>query len=812
MTSLLKSFDLADLRDLLGMQISAEQTAVVTAPLAAGVVVAGAGSGKTATMVARVVWLVARGLVEPDGVLGLTFTTKAADELAGRVRTALRALRAAGRLPDAQADLEPVVSTYHAYAGRLVRDHALRLGREPGARLITPATSWQLAARAVATYDGPLDAKDMAESTAVQNVLALAGDLAEHLVAPQAVTDLGDRLRALADAAPSPPAAARDALLCQAVREQLLPVVARYTALKRERELLDFGDVVALAAQLARDCPEVRALERAAHRVVLLDEYQDTGAAQEVLLAELFGDGHAVTAVGDPCQSIYGWRGASAGTLRRFPARYGAAAAAGRQLSTTYRSGGRVLQLANLVAAELRTEGVPVRELGPAPGREHDGLVRCALLSDIGAEAAWVAAQVRDAVLALPADERGRHWSRAAVLCRKRALLPVLREAFEALEVPVEVVGLGGLLTVPEVADLVATLRVLDDPTADADLLRLLTGPRWRLGPRDLAALGRQARSLVRRAGGRDPADAVEAVVLGVEDADGGSLVDALDELPEHGLSDEGRRRLVTLRDELRALRRRADQPLPELVADVERTLGLDVEVVARVGAPGPAEARADLDAFADAAAAFAGDVAQDGSGEAVLAAFLAYLTAAADEENGLDTGGTLTPDGRLYRLDLEPREEWFEIKIERSGNYALFTEHRPEEFGAELRGPDGPFVPVLQHEYKPNHEHDQSVTSVGLREETPLERMRFQYWLQNLLNTRGQDIFRFKGVLNVQGMDGRVVAQGVHMISSLALDRPWEDDEPRISEMVFIGRNLDAEELRSGLSGCRIRTKVVQH
>ncbi len=203
-----------------------------------------------------------------------------------------------------------------------------------------------------------------------------------------------------------------------------------------------------------------------------------------------------------------------------------------------------------------------------------------------------------------------------------------------------------------------------------------------------------------------------------------------------------------------------------------------------------------------------------------VEAASLAALEAAqdptmlafSDEENGLDTGGTLTPDGRLYRLDLEPREEWFEIKIERSGNYALFTEHRPEEFGAELRGPDGPFVPVLQHEYKPNHEHDQSVTSVGLREENPLERMRFQYWLQNLLNTRGQDIFRFKGVLNVQGMDGRVVAQGVHMISSMALDRPWEDDEPRISEMVFIGRNLDAEELRSGLSGCRIRTKVEQH
>jgi len=109
------------------------------------------------------------------------------------------------------------------------------------------------------------------------------------------------------------------------------------------------------------------------------------------------------------------------------------------------------------------------------------------------------------------------------------------------------------------------------------------------------------------------------------------------------------------------------------------------------------------------------------------------------------------------------------------------------------------------------DHEHDQSVTSVALREEAPLERMRFQYWLQNLLNTRGQDIFRFKGVLNIMGKDERVVAQGVHMLSSQALDRSWEVDEPRVSEMVFIGRNLDAEELRTGLSGCRARSEVKQ-
>jgi G3E family GTPase len=176
-------------------------------------------------------------------------------------------------------------------------------------------------------------------------------------------------------------------------------------------------------------------------------------------------------------------------------------------------------------------------------------------------------------------------------------------------------------------------------------------------------------------------------------------------------------------------------------------------------------------------------------------------------EENGLETGGTLAPDGRLYRLDLGPREEWFRVKIGRPGNYVLFTEHRPEEFEAELRGPDGPLAPILQHEYKPDHEHDDSVTSVGLREERPLDRMRLQFWLQDLLNTQGQDIFRFKGVLNIKGMEERAVLQGVHMLSSQTADRPWESQETRVSELVFIGRNLQPEQLRKDFANCVSRS-----
>jgi DNA helicase-2/ATP-dependent DNA helicase PcrA len=214
-----------------------------------------------------------------------------------------------------------------------------------------------------------------------------------------------------------------------------------------------------------------------------------------------------------------------------------------------------------------------------------------------------------------------------------------LRSALEAEGIPVEVVGLGGLLTVPEVADIVATLRALHSPAASDSLIRTLTSPRWRIGPQDLVALGVRARALVAgQASGTDGtgASAEDHLTRAVADftAEAGSLVEALDDLGSPGAySEEGYPRLLALAAGLRGLRRHVGRPLPELVTEVERALGLDVEVAARPGST-QAAARADLDAFADAAAAFAGDAQ-----EPTLGAFLAYLTAAETEEFGLEAG-----------------------------------------------------------------------------------------------------------------------------------------------------------------------------
>ncbi len=662
-----------------------EQAAVISAPLGPLAVIAGAGSGKSETMAARLVWLVANGMVRPDRVLGLTFTRKAAAEFADRVRSRLERLRRAGlgdTKPSSAAEAagsedpfggDPVIGTYHAYAGRLVSDNALREGLEPSMRLITPALSWQLAAQIVAAYDGPMDEIIWTPQTVTAAVLELAGDLSEHLRDTGDVTAVGLWLTAEHDALPGRVTqAVRKIISTQHAREQLLPLVSRYAAAKAAREVLDHGDQVALAARIAGRHPEVGAAERARYQVVLLDEYQDTSHAQLVLLQALFGGGHPVTAVGDPCQSIYGWRGASAGNLRRFTADFpvvarvrpfGASAPSGPapvlQLSTSFRNSAQVLDAAAAIQEELRYEAPDVPRLVSAPDRSQRGTVACALLDTILDEAEWVAAQAAALLAGEPGcAPDGRPWSPGperretgvrpsdiAVLCRKRSQFVPLRHALEARGIPVEVVGLGGLLAVPEVQDVVATLRVLHDAGASDALARLLTGPRWRIGPRDLVALGRRARALARGEGdgpsaagppGSQDEDASDALAEAITDltAETGSLVEALDDLGEPGAySRTGYARMHALAGELRRLRAHVGRPLADLTAEAERVLGLDIEVAARPGVD-PVAARADLDAFTDVADAFTGEGA-----EPTLGAFLAYLTAAQQEEFGLETG-----------------------------------------------------------------------------------------------------------------------------------------------------------------------------
>ncbi|WP_344056504.1 ATP-dependent helicase, partial [Prauserella halophila] len=571
----------AEVADALGLPTpTGEQAAVIAAPPEPSLVVAGAGAGKTETMAARVVWLVANGLVTPERVLGLTFTRKAARQLADRVRARLRVLAGSGLLDRVdpggtrRASVlagEPTVLTYHAYAGRLLGEHGLRLPVQPGARLLSATASWRLAHRVVSTWDHDLDT-DLVPASVTAQLLGLTGELAEHLVEQEQLREHTTWLCELIENAPrakgqraAMPVDLQKILTSQRFRLSLLPLVEAYNQRKRAEGALDFADQMSLAARLAEGHPEVVATERERYGAVLLDEYQDTGHAQRVLLRSLFGGADAealpVTAVGDPAQAIYGWRGASAANLPRFTTDFPrenretgrSLPASEHGMLTSFRNPPEVLTLANAVAEPLRAGGLGVQQL-----RARDGApaadVRCGLLPDVRAEREWLADELagtwyaeRDATGAPPT---------AAVLVRRRADMAPIAERLRARGLPVEVVGLGGLLDEPEVADLVATLRVLAEPLSGTAAARLLTGARWRIAAADLGALWRRANEL--------SADGDDIVTERAEEA---GLVDALDDPGDPGrYSETGYGRITRLSKELGALRRRLDQPLPELV------------------------------------------------------------------------------------------------------------------------------------------------------------------------------------------------------------------------------------------------------
>ncbi|MBK8463053.1 MAG: UvrD-helicase domain-containing protein [Nigerium sp.] len=628
--------------DALGIPFSAQQLRAITAPLEPGVIIAGAGSGKTTVMAARVVWLVGTGQVRPEQVLGLTFTRKAAAELSDRVR---KALATAGVVDaDGFDDAgEQLIMTYDAFAARLVADHGLRIGVEGGGRMLTGASRFRIASRVVNAAPGPLEhLARLRPDSVTERVLGLDSGLSSHLVATSAIEGHTAEFLAEVDSSPRSRGKALYASLKQAAaaaseRGELADLVASYQRLKRDLGAVEFADQMGVAAELAQRVPAVSALLREQFAVVLLDEYQDTSSAQASLLTALFsgadeasGRGHPVTAVGDPCQAIYGWRGAAAANIITFAEQFPRAdgtPATPYALTVNRRSGPRILDAANALSAPLRADeelqwdGIDTDLVAP-PGTPP-GDITAASFDTWPGEIGWIA----DGIAAAHDSGRARLWSDIAVLARRNAHIRPLYAALLERGIPVEIVGLDGLLGVPEVADVVAVLRVLGDATANPDLVRILTGPRWAIGPADLAVLGRRAREL---AGGRRPdrdADARALIAHSVEQTESAqvpSLAEALADPGDGPYTPEARRRMAACAAELALLRAHAGAPVPDLVRRVISMLGLEVEL----GLRGPGGTR-QLDSFVAQVAAYA-DIDGDGS----LAGVLDWL--AAEDERGV--------------------------------------------------------------------------------------------------------------------------------------------------------------------------------
>ena len=629
--------DAAHLCEVLRIPFSTDQLRAVTAPLdAPQSIIAGAGSGKTTVMAARVVWLTGHDGVDPATILGLTFTNKAAAELGQRVRASL------ATIGDWSEHGEPTVSTYHAFAGSLIAEHGLRLGVEPDLRVLSDATRFQMVARVIGAYDQPLVEVSTHVPTLVKDVMALDGQLAEHLVTTETLRAFDRDHVAELESSPKILKLHLDAMATARKRTELTHLVDRYRAAKVEAGVMDFSDQMQWGARIA-ELPEVGAAMRERFHVVLLDEYQDTSVAQRDLLVNLFsgpavdvGLGHSVTAVGDPAQGIYGWRGAAANNLSEFL--YDFPAASGRagnphSLDVSRRCGVEVIDVANRVAADFYASATIVSPLKAAP-ENGPGHVSAALHLTVSDEIAAIVEGVLDAHAA------GTPWADIAILVRVGAENGAIVAALRAADVPVEVVGLNGLLDQPEVRDLLALLEVVEDVTANPSLLRLLTGPRWRIGPRDLALLGRRAQHLSGRSRAPDGDVSLEAelerAVAGTDPTEIVSLADALDDPGSLAYSPDARQRFGELSAILTSVRRHIGEPLHDVARRAMTSLDLDLELQSGSSANG-------MDNLGLLFEAIAGYAQNDRY--ASLSGLLAYLGAEEQYNRGMEVSAPSEAD-----------------------------------------------------------------------------------------------------------------------------------------------------------------------
>ncbi len=408
-------------------------------------VVAGAGSGKTRTLVHRVAYLVARG-VFPGEILAVTFTNKAAEEMRAR----LKAL-----LPRAG---EVWVATFHAAALRILRVYGERLGLPPGFVIYDEEDQSNL-------LKGVL--KGLGLEARPGPLKALLDRGKNRGLSPEREEDL---LR-LSEEVPE--------FYAGLSRARLLEVLRAYQRALQAQGVLDFGDILLKALELLEGDGEVLERVRRRARFILVDEYQDTSPVQYRLARLLAGPEANLMAVGDPDQSIYSFRAADIRNILDFTRDFPGAKV--YRLEENYRSTEAILRFANALIRQntlrlektlrpVRSGGEPVRLFAAPTARE---------------EARFVAEEIR---------RLGPPFDRYAVLYRTNAQSRLLEQALAQMGIPARVVGNVGFFERAEVKDLLAYARLSLNPRDEVSLRRILNTPPRGIGPATLARLEALAR------------------------------------------------------------------------------------------------------------------------------------------------------------------------------------------------------------------------------------------------------------------------------------------------------------------------------
>ena len=551
-----------------------------------------------------------------------------------------------------------------------------------------------------------LELKDIehAPATIVTKLLDLVGQLGEHGKTYSDLKRVSEQwLEVYQQVEGKSNEKVRKAISTLKERLALIPLIERFENHRKENGLSTFNDQMAWAAELMQSefAIEIARNERNKHRIVLLDEYQDTSYSQVRFLSGLYGSNseqglHRTTAVGDPNQSIYGWRSASAGTIAAFANEFGGEKETKRfSLQTTWRNEESILGLANQTIEELK-QVIPetqdfikvranmeiVKELKARPkaksgevavGHYESLALEAEAIADYF-EAGWKAPER----LALPERKR----SSFAVLVRSRKYIPEIEQSLRSRGIPVEVVGLGGLIHVPEVADLIALVRTMIQPEAGSALARLLVGPHFALGPQDIQGLGKFVKDLARKNGANPTSTFLEVLEKGIpsileaDDFAYGSAIEALDQIesaPKEYFSTIGYQRLLKLSKDIASLRRRANGSITETLIEAERYLFLDSEVIVNNH---NAMGRRHLDQFLDEAARF-----QRNGG--TLFSFLEWLKIADSEEGGIKFSNVSVSNEAVQILTIHAAKglEWDYVAV--PGLVKKHFPSKPREYAA---------------------------------------------------------------------------------------------------------------------------------
>lgn len=439
---------------------SEEQQAILDLGLTSMKIRAGAGTGKTTTVAMVIANLIESHGVEPEEILGITFTNKAAAELADRIRETLEDELDPGRQVE--------IHTYHGFAAQVLAEFGPLAGVDNRAQVITPTFARQLMSETF--HHTSYEHLDITQTRTLNKIRQLGDRLGDHLLTAHDLIEAGD---------------GRDDDVWRE-RLEMAQTLVQYSADKRRLRVVDYSDLVTLSTRVALRHPELAEEIRARYRAVVLDEYQDTNPAQRVLLTSIFGLGFPVIAVGDEDQTIYEWRGASAENFELFPSQFPTSdgtPAHERGLLLNRRSAQEILDVANEVRLRANLDAGGLE----AVDTDEPGEVVTFWAGDAVSEADWIAGSFESL------HEDGARWSDMAVLFRKNKDFAVLIDAMARHDIPVEVANIGGLLSVPEVAELRAWLTVLERPEDSAAITQILFGSHFGLGMADLAPLARWA-------------------------------------------------------------------------------------------------------------------------------------------------------------------------------------------------------------------------------------------------------------------------------------------------------------------------------